>query len=410
MISLFRALRWTRDELLNYQRKCFRKIVRHAARNVPFYAGMDVEDVSQLPIIQKSDVQRDPSAFLTRGLSPDKLVWYVTSGSTGEPLRVCRSLFEERLLQAYRIRAELMLGMRLTDRRAAVVFTRVPRNQRRVVKPPITSRLGLLPRVVIDNTDPPAEIIHRLREAKPHIISGYPPSLARVAAGMQDDDRAVIRPRFIVTGAEALQAESRHRIELGFNAPVYDFYGAHECNLIGWQCQRREAIHLAEDNVIVEILRDGKPAGPGEEGEVVITTLHSYAMPLLRYRLKDLVVRGEQCPCGLPFATISSFQGRAADVAYLADGTSMGTIPIANVFLLRVEWIRQFQILQTEPGKLSVYIIPHRAPQPSEVDDLAAELRRWGLTLTHQLVDEVPIRPAGKMPVFVSRVERTGRD
>lgn len=408
--GLFRASRWTREELLSYQAACFRRIARHASRNVPFYAGIDVEDVTRLPIIQKSDIQREPSAFLARGLSADRLVWYVTSGSTGEPIRIYRSMVEERLLQAYRIRAELMLGMRLTDRRAAVLFTGVPRNQRRIAKPPATSRLGILPRTVIDNTDSPDEIIARLRQVRPHVVIGHPGSLGRVADALDSQDRELIRPRFVVTGAEMLHQETRRRIEGGFQARVYDFYGAHECNLVGWQCPRREGFHLAEDNVIVEILRAGKPVGPGEEGEVVITTLHSYAMPFLRYKLGDVVVRGEPCPCGLPFATVAKFQGRAADVAYLSDGSTMGTIPIANAFLLRVEWIRQFQVIQTEPGKLSAYIIPHRAPEQADEESLEAEFQsRWGLILTHHLVDEVPVRPAGKMPVFVNRVERSGR-
>jgi phenylacetate-coenzyme A ligase PaaK-like adenylate-forming protein len=70
-------------------------------------------------------------------------------------------------------------------------------------------------------------------------------------------------------------------------------------------------MHTCDEAALVEVVHDGRPAADGEQGDVVATALHSYAMPFIRYRLGDIVTRGEQsCACGLPFATIGTIQGR----------------------------------------------------------------------------------------------------
>ncbi len=78
---------------------------------------------------------------------------------------------------------------------------------------------------------------------------------------------------------------------------------------MAWECRHSGDLHTCDDGVLVEVLRDGRPAEPGERGEVVVTNLHAYAMPFIRYRIGDLATRGAPCGCGAPFSTIGEITG-----------------------------------------------------------------------------------------------------
>src|SRR5207247_3047147 len=135
---------------------------------------------------------------------------------------------------------------------------------------------------------------------RPEIVCGYPSAVAHVAARMQARDLREVRPRLVLVGGEVLGAASRRTIEEAFAAPLYDVYGAHEFNLLAWQCPASGDYHVCDDNVIVEIVGgDGRPVQDGETGEIVATALHSYTMPFVRYRTGDLAARGPgPCACG----------------------------------------------------------------------------------------------------------------
>jgi phenylacetate-CoA ligase len=77
---------------------------------------------------------------------------------------------------------------------------------------------------------------------------------------------------------------------------------------MAWECRHSGDLHTCDDGVLVEVLVDGRPAEPGERGEVVVTNLHAYAMPFIRYRIGDVATRAAPCRCGAPFATIGEIR------------------------------------------------------------------------------------------------------
>jgi phenylacetate-coenzyme A ligase PaaK-like adenylate-forming protein len=146
-----------REEIVETQVRRLRSVVRHVYDRVPYYrsrfrrAGVSpddirgLEDLSAIPITSKADLQplsvRDTVAA---GIDPDSLLTRHTSGSTGEPLEVRRSLREERLLLAYRLRAFFDWGLRLRDRRSFVGL--YPPGSPLLEETPLWARAGLLRR------------------------------------------------------------------------------------------------------------------------------------------------------------------------------------------------------------------------------------------------------------------------
>ena len=142
-----------------------------------------------------------------------------------------------------------------------------------------------------------------------------------------------------------LTPEQRRLIGSAFG-DVRDVYGAVEFGDIAWECERHEGYHVNADCLVVELLRDGRPALQGEAGEVVCTSLQSYAMPLIRYRLGDEgVFSTDRCGCrrGLPLLKVIS--GRADDCIHLPDGGLISPRALVSA-LAYIEGVRQYRIAQ----------------------------------------------------------------
>jgi phenylacetate-CoA ligase len=421
-----RAHSWTREQILAFQTRRLQALVRHASRRVPYYrrlfnqAGLrpddirSLDDLSRIPMTSRADLQRlPPGDALAEGAEPEKLILHSTSGTSGEPLRILRTHFEENLLKAFRLREQFACGMRLTDRRASVGLARRPEGLERVPGGrPFYSHLGLLRHEWVHCLLPADEVVARLRAIEPDVLGGYGGSIAWIAGSMTEEDRARIRPRLVFTGGENLTPQMRRQISQGLGATVFDSYASHEHNLLASECPCGGRYHVAEWNVILEVLRDGRPVGPGEEGEVVATALHSYAMPFIRYRLNDLVTRGETpCCCGAPVSTLSRILGRTVEQFVLPDGKLIHPYALVLPLLAEAPWLRRYQIVQDRADRVLVKIIPSLYPGAEAVAAVARRLAaavEGQLAVEIELVEEIPSEPSGKYRPYYSVVNTTG--
>jgi phenylacetate-CoA ligase len=424
--SLWAALRfpsWDRHELEAFQSRRLRALVRHAAERVPFYRELysrhgvrpedirGLEDLPRLPVALRHEMQDRPfEELLARGFAPQKLIQRRTSGSTGYPFTTCRTWFEERLLHALRLGQELRRGLRLTGRRVSLDVGHGDRMDGMGTR--LVRRLGLLRRDSVSCLLPAADILARLSQYRPDTLTGYPDALAYVASEAGEEDRRRIRPRFISTGGESLTPDLRARIEERFGAPVHDVYGAHEFNLLAYECSRTGLYHVAEESVLLEVLNNGRPAAPGETGEVVATALHSFAMPFLRYWTGDLAVRGPwRCPCGAPCATLEKIVGRVIDRFVLPDGSKLHPYHLLEPLVKEAPWLRRYQLIQEAANHVVVKLQPLDgvAPRPEDLSRLRACLQAplgEEVALEFQLVSELPPAGSGKFRPYFSKVRR----
>jgi phenylacetate-CoA ligase len=222
-----------------------------------------------------------------------------------------------------------------------------------------------------------------------------------------------VSPRLVLCGGEVLGAAARRMIEDAFSAPLFDFYGAHEFNLLAWQCPRGDGYHVCDDNVVVEIVDDsGRPVQVGEVGEVVATALHSYTMPFIRYRTGDLAVRGpEVCGCGAPFSTLRAIQGRAADYLKLPGGRRVHPYAITGHLAEReAAWVSQHQIVQTDVRHVRLNMRTARTPTPDDLERvrrLATGILGPDVRFDLALVDHFPPHPSGKFHPYLPLAEES---
>jgi len=405
-----------RSQLELFTSARLRKLVSHAYNRVPYYrqlfdhAGLkpeqvqSLDDLARIPQSTRAGMQAQADAdVVSRGHSPRRLVLHRSSGSTGEPFNVRRTVFEDRLLQAYRLAILFRLGMRIGDRRAAVVSAHP-------IPTALYTRLGMLRYEEIHCLLPPEQILSQLRKARADILRGFPGTLSWLVGQMTEADRRYIRPRFITTDSETLTADMRALIAAGFGARVFDFYDSHEFNMIAWECPSSGLYHLSDRTVIAEVVINGRAAQPGETGELVATALHSWAMPFIRFRLGDVVTRGPNgCPCGAPNATLARVQGRVVDRFELPDGTSLHPYTLTGQLLKEGPWIRRFQIVQERRDQIVVKLVPLAGEAPtaeasSRLSESLAAAVGSGVSVNVELVDQIPAQSNGKFRPYFSRV------
>ena len=209
-----------------------------------------------------------------------------------------------------------------------------------------------------------------------------------------------MRLKRIFTGAEQLSTSVRRKVEQAAGCPIVDFLGACECNLVGWQCPECGLYHCCDDNVIVEVLRDGRPVGPGEDGELILTTLHSYAMPFLRYRLGDSI-RLADAPrrCRVGFTTFERIQGRTVDYLTLPDGSRLSPYTLMDELDV-LDGVQRYEAEQTDSSGVTVRVQPEEGVDRGVLHDkVSSQCRRVlpaAVAVRVEMVDRFVVDPTRK--------------
>jgi len=307
-------------------------MVRQAYDHVPFYRKIfdqrgitpdDIlcaEDLCRLPIIRREDIQASPAGeFRAAEIEPEACVVRRTGGSTGKPLNILTHRQDLEFEALAWIRTWLRLGLKVTDRQVVIKDLN---DHNFSDKTRWFQHLGFLQVRYVDLYTQIPLLIEELEAYQPEVIRGSPTILGALGREMSKTPQyQKIRPRLVFTRGDILSLQVKSLLEANFGSRVVDCYGATEGGCIAWQCPDCGFYHVNEDLIIVEVIKDGQPAQPGDVGEVVITNLFSRAMPFIRYSLGDLCCI-EDKTCGEHSGTLSlqPILGRTADQVVLRDG------------------------------------------------------------------------------------------
>ncbi|GHT35962.1 phenylacetate-coenzyme A ligase [Planctomycetales bacterium] len=319
----------TKDHLREIQWKKFEIILRHTYENSPWYRGQmlqqkltpadikSFDDMRKLPFITKQ-VLRDTYPFGLFAVPLEKIVrMHASSGTTGKPIVVAHTQEDlavwsqsvVRSLRGYGVGPGDILqnaygyglftgGLGLHDGGQALGVTVVP------ISGGNTERQVMLMRdfgaTVVSCT--PSYFLHIIDKAQ--------------SMGV---DLRQLPIRVGAFGAEPWSDEMRQRIEIEAEIKAYDIYGLTEiCGPgVGAECVHQNGTHIFEDHFYPEIIDPDtlEPLPDGQEGELVFTTLDRFAMPMIRYRTRDLTsLMTEQCPCGRTIRRMKRIKARSDDM------------------------------------------------------------------------------------------------
>jgi phenylacetate-CoA ligase len=205
-----------------------------------------------------------------------------------------------------------------------------------------------------------AAYVQSLRRFRPACLFGYPSSMYLLCtlakgAGLRLDDIGV---KVVFSTAEVLYAHQRQTISETFGGVrVADGYGSREAGFIAHECPCG-GMHITSENVIVEVLdANGKPAAPGEDGEIIVTQLDNYAMPFIRYRTEDIgQLRAGKCECGRGLELMQVVQGRSNDFIITPHGRRIHSSAVHA--MLRIEpGVVKFQIRQAADKSVNIMLV-----------------------------------------------------
>lgn len=231
-----------------------------------------------------------------------------------------------------------------------------------------------------------------------HAIPSYAGRLYEVMEEMGIDPRRDTKLRTLIIGAEPHSDQQRRRIEDMLGVKAYNSFGMSEmCGPgVAFECPEQNGMHIWEDYYIVEIVDPEtlEPVPEGEVGELILTTINREAMPLLRYRTRDLtrILSGE-CPCGRHHKRLDRMKGRSDDMMILK-GVNIFPIQIENILMQFKELGSDYLITLTNleaNDEMTVEV------ELNEFIDDYGFMQRLTKEITRQLKDEILITPTVKL-------------
>ena len=420
---------WSPEVLQRYQYDHLTRLLAHAYETVPFHRkrladagyrlGQEVtpELWRRLPILKRSDIQDQGDAFQSTRVPPEHggVFKVSTSGSTAMPLSVWRSDLHATILEAIVLRKAIWQDCDFRLKLGAVIWDLegrwgAPAGAHSLdwgQPAALTYQTG--PAVVIHSGSAPTELADWLVRERPDYLNIMPTPLTDVCFNFLDRDLTPPRLKGIMVHAEIVSPDLRELVRRTFGLELFASYGAREVGTIALQCPQHQHYHVQAESMLVEILDDDlNPCGPGETGTVILTPLHGYASPLLRYEIGDRAVVGRPCSCGRPHPVLTQIVGRTSGRVVLPSGMRRFCYFGGLRFLQQFSDLRQFQIVQRSLYDLEVRLVTRRRLTP----DIEAEIARRVKTVTgeHFSVvftyhDSIPLPPGGKFQDLVCEVD-----
>ncbi|HUR95571.1 MAG TPA: hypothetical protein VMY76_13360 [Gemmatimonadales bacterium] len=379
-------------------------MLREAGLNDP--RRVELEDLGRLPLLDRHVIARHGlDAFLIDGA--EGLFPVVTSGSTGTPGRFLRSRAEESDYSARWWRVYRAYGCGMRDPQVNVATA-----QKRDRSGPIARlrQLGVLPRVErLDAHAPPEHVVQRIKAVHPPMLTGYAGAIEALAEHVVATGAQLPQPRAVFCTAMEVTEHCLEVTEAAFSAPAVEVYVTNEFGVIAWACPiRRGLLHVNDDAFILEVVDpEGRPVPPGELGEVVVTSLSLYAMPLIRYRMGDMARRvAERCACGRGLGLMTRVQGRTAHAIRRSNGAVI-TTPVITSMLGRAradEWVRGFQVREEGARSLRFLLDVSRRPSDEQrivLRDTVHAAIGDEFRIAFEDVDGIPSAPNGKRQFLV---------
>lgn len=418
--SLLLTERLPAADLLTHQLARAERLIDHAVRTVPLYqqrfrgmvrAPLSLEHFRTLPLLTRSDLRDRAAELMSR--EPPAGYHVVreakSSGSTGVPITVRIDAVSEVMRRVLTIRDHTWHRrdptQKLASIRAIADGSASAPHGRRDKSWSHHPRSG--PVVSLDVSTPVRLQLDWLHREQPAYLVTYGSNAAALIALLEERSESLSALREVSTFAEVLPEGTREACRRVLGVPLADGYSTSEVGFIAVECAEANRYHVQAEHVLVEVLRDdGSPCEEGEVGRVVITALHAFAMPLIRYELGDFAAWGGPCACGRGLPVIDRIYGRARNMLVLPNGDRywprFGSIVLGDVAPLQ-----QFRLIQKSSRELELEVVVARELTTDEQERVKALVLG---TIGHPFelgirpVPEIPRSPGGKFEDFVSEV------
>ncbi|MCM3253614.1 hypothetical protein [Priestia aryabhattai] len=404
------------EMLSNYneekQIRDFNLLLKHVKENIPYYRGNlrsncinSLEEITLLPLIDKSRMRENIKDFVNEELL--STFWKgTTSGSTGTPFFY------------YRDKKSLQFHYALYDKLCAYFSEGEFKRKARISgvnilkvehkKPPYWYFIKLFNQLQCStyhiNAVTYRDYINAFKKYNIEWGSGYASAWLHLAENVLND-KQLIMPKLstIVTDSEGLSNEQKFKIETAFNCSVYQTYGLSEVGTIAVQCKNNH-YHILTDACHIEIVdEDGFKVKNGKSGQIVVTDLHSYNAPFIRYLTGDTGIMGNNdCGCGWNGPYISELCGRVEDYILTLDGTKVKRL---GHIAKPAKGVVGMQLIQYKPGFVEIHVQPRDDFNPESMNDVIKLSKEYlgNTTVKWKSVESLEKTKSGKIKYVIRK-------
>ena len=431
MLQLEHSQWWSPDRLADAQFEQVKHVVAQAYAQSPFLgkryreAGIDpAGDIraqwSDIPILTRSMVQEAGGELHCKSYPKHhgKVEKRSTSGSTGAPVTFYRTNLGAMFWLTFTLREHYWQRRDFAGKLAAIrPFSYDIPDEGVYAKDwgPSTRSLHETGPACLLSIFQDVDVQRKwLIEQNPDYMLSTPSNIRAVARCFMEQGGALPRLKQVRSMGECPPDDLRQWVRDAWGATLADMYSSEEVGYMALQCPEHTgdgdpAFHVQSENVLLEVLDDdGKPCGPGQIGRVVVTALHNFATPFIRYEIRDYAQVGEPCSCGRGLPVLTRVMGRQRNMLRLPDGTTHWPGFHAKLWT-DIAPIRQLQLVQDALDHIEArMVIGRKLTDDEHTRFIAALQKRLGFphAIDVKYVDDIPRSKSGKFEDFMSLIDQ----
>jgi len=417
------------EDLLELQHDRLEKLLRHAYKKVPYYhkvlaqAGV-VKDgklcltrFGEVPVLTKQLIRTQGTAMYAADYKSRKAFRNTTGGATGEPLEFLQDRDYRAWSFARRFYFNLMAGKDIGQPEIKLWGSQ---QDTLVGAERLSTRLKrwgfnmLVLNSFLMTDEKMKEYAEKWNAFRPKQVWAYTSSIYEFGRYLRRKNMTIFSPCSIICAAETLTEQVRTFVEEVFGCHALNQYGSREAGAMACECPNKEGLHTFVLDNKIEILDEHlRPCQPGETGNIYVTTLNNYSMPLIRYRIGDMgtVAKHTRCSCGRGWPLIANIVGRHIEAFRTKDGRAIpGQFFIHFVGVVYNEgYIKRFQVIQKDYDKILVrVVVADEAKFSSRKQDIVESIRKvlgQKCKVEFEYVDDIPPTKSGKYLYTISELK-----
>lgn len=359
------------DEIRRLTEQLLERLLVHAAANVPYYRELlgdcrvaadgraRLENFGSVPLLTKAIIRQQGERLYSSDHAKRKSYANTSGGSTGEPVRLLQDRQYDQWNVATKIYFNRVLGKEIGDRELKFWGS-----DRDILMGTLKLKDRLINRLYNRrffnsyqlDTNRLRELVKLNNAFRPKAYWSYMESAFELARYLIESGAAFEPPELVISTIGPLTPEVKATIEQGMRCPVYNQYGSREAGVIACQCGEQRGLHTFPWWNHVEVTdRNGRAIESGE-GDIAVTTLRNYSMPLIRYSIGDTaVVSGQPCPCGRKSPVLETVLGRTLGYFKKSDGSLAHSHFVVQALFFR-NWIQRFQVVQEAVNHIVIHV------------------------------------------------------
>ncbi len=383
------------------------EILDHAFNNVEYYREFKGCKLAELPILTKDIIRNNFSDLHCDDIYNRQTYINTSGGTTGEPVKLVQDTEYRKNFRLTTYKQKQEIGYNFAE-----PLIKIWGSERDILKGSIGYKAKLLNYLknchflnsfyltekIIKNH------INVINKIKPKLIVGYVHSLYEIAQYINKNNINIAPVPLVMSTAGTLYNFTENELSKAFKCKIINRYGSREVGNIACSTLQHKDLKIAQNHVHIEIVDDlGNPCKEGTEGNIIVTLLSNFSMPLIRYQIAD---RGILNSSRFGYPVLTKLSGRENEFLRAPSGKLIDGELITHIFYFK-NWVQKFQVIQNNCESLDIKILCNHLPSLNEVGTLEHEIKsamQFNSAINFNFVDEINPQGSGKFSYIICNI------